>query len=391
MSDELLFYQSMVPFKDFSELSTNQNFHSVPESWYVIITDVRGSTKAIQEGRYKQVNIIGASCISSAVNVMRFYEFPFVFGGDGATMLIPQKYLNSVCDSLSALKSLAESDFNLELRVGFIAVQALYAQGHSLLLGKYELSPGNYLAQFKGSALTQAETMIKNNIKQATILESSVNKNPDIQGLSCRLSPLKSKHGVVLTLLCMSKLSDSSASEEILKEVLMHLRIILNNDFQSACPVSAKSLHWLFLPKTLKEEIKLSHDGHSFYFLHFIKKVFFVLLENTMLILNRPIGAFNPEKYKSEIILNSDFKKFDGTLRMVIDCSLEQAEKISALFERLYKDHKIFYGTHRSKEALMTCMVQSATNNLHTHFIDGSDGGYAMAAVMFKKQLKESG
>lgn len=390
MSVELQFYQNMAPFKNFSELSIADYFHNVPESWYVIITDVRGSTKAIQEGRYKQVNIIGASCISSAVNVMENYEFPFVFGGDGATMLIPQKYLNSVCESLRALKSLAESDFNLELRVGYIAVQALKAQGHNLLIGKYELTPGNYLAQFKGTALAYAETMIKNNVQGATILEPSVNKNPSLQGLSCRLNPLKSKRGLVLTLLCMSRLSDSKVSEEILKEVLLNLRGILNNDFESASPVSANNINWSFLPKSLKEEVVLSHDGRSFYLIYFIKKMISIFLENTLLIFNKSIGAFNSQKYKSELILNSDFKKYDGTLRMVIDCSLEQAEKISALFEQLYRQKKIYYGTHRSKEALMTCMVQSASNNLHTHFIDGSDGGYAMAAVMFKKQLKES-
>lgn len=39
----------------------------------------------------------------------------------------------------------------------------------------------------------------------------------------------------------------------------------------------------------------------------------------------------------------------------------------------------------------MTCVVQSPINNKHIHFIDGADGGYALAALRLKDQLKTSG
>jgi Protein of unknown function (DUF3095) len=35
----------------------------------------------------------------------------------------------------------------------------------------------------------------------------------------------------------------------------------------------------------------------------------------------------------------------------------------------------------------MTCIVQSYNGN-HLHFVDGSDGGYALAAHQLKQQLK---
>ncbi len=394
MNEELQFYQDLVAFKDFSELSTHEYFHQVPPSWYVVITDVRGSTKAINEGRYKQVNLIGASCIASVLGVIQAYEFPFVFGGDGATMLIPEKYLKEVGENLQALQALSANDFNLELRVGCMALRDLYDQGQTLSVGKYELSPGNCLAQFKGTALNYAETCIKTNAQGATILQPIKSQTPNIQGLSCRISPFKSKHGVILSLLCRPEDSNAKSAEEtsneVLKEVLKDLRKILNNDFQSASPVSQKSLHWSFIPKTLKEEIKLSYDGKKPYAVYFVLKALAILINNMLLIFNYSIGAFNPKKYKSELVLNSDFKKFDGTLRMVIDCNFEQADKIAQLMENLYAAKKIFYGIHKSKEALMTCLVQSASSNQHTHFIDGADGGYAIAAVMFKKQLKEA-
>jgi hypothetical protein len=42
---------------------------------------------------------------------------------------------------------------------------------------------------------------------------------------------------------------------------------------------------------------------------------------------------------------------------------------------------------HRSSEALLTCIVFSYNGN-HMHFVDGSDGGYALAARGLKQQLK---
>lgn len=41
---------------------------------------------------------------------------------------------------------------------------------------------------------------------------------------------------------------------------------------------------------------------------------------------------------------------------------------------------------HKSREALVTCIVRSFTGN-HMHFVDGSDGGYALAARGLKAQL----
>ena len=100
---------------------------------------------------------------------------------------------------------------------------------------------------------------------------------------------------------------------------------------------------------------------------------------------NFSLGQFRPKKYKNELLTNSDFKKFDETLRMVIDCKIEQCQKIEDFFEKLKIENKISYGLHKSSQAIMTCMVTSATTNKHIHFMDGADGGYALAASQMKK------
>jgi hypothetical protein len=47
----------------------------------------------------------------------------------------------------------------------------------------------------------------------------------------------------------------------------------------------------------------------------------------------------------------------------------------------------LVYGVSRSRQALITCLIESHRDR-HVHFIDGSDGGYALAARQLKDQLK---
>lgn len=387
-SSDLNFYQNLKPFEDFFQISNIENFYRVPENWYVIITDVRGSTQAIKEGRYKQVNMIGASSISAALSVIKQYEFPFVFGGDGATMLIPEAYLNDVCHNLKSLQALAQQDFNLDLRVGYVKVQDIYSAGHTLMVGKYLMSPGNNLAQFKGDGLLFAEKLVKSDLSSAVLLKPDNQHPPVIEGISCRLNPIKSKNGIILSMLCVVQESENQTkAEQILIEKLKSLNDLFGQNFDSVRPLDHWRLRWSLIPRTALDEIRLSYKSGA-YPIHFFKKTFFIIMSNLLLIFNLNLGLFKPKKYKAGLVLNSDFKKYDGMLRMVMDCTSEQVQKIESTLQNLYEQKKIFYGIHKSDEALMTCMVYNASQNQHIHFIDGAHGGYALAAIQLKNQMK---
>ena len=380
------FYQNIVPFSDFSQVLDDSFYVDAPEDWIILLTDVKGSTQAIQEGRYQQVNMIGAASITCVLNALGSYSIPFVFGGDGATLLIPPQAQSTICNQLKGLQLVAQDHFGINLRVGLVSLRTLREKNLSLKVAKYELSPGNCLAQFRGGALSGAEDMVKKNHPEAMIITPlDKEKSPNLKGLSCRLNPLRSQRGEILSLLCKPR--RSSQAEKTLRMILNELKSILGNDFHSASPVSPDRLSWKYIPRSFKDEVYLSQQNGESYFSALIKVFIRTLIANISIKKNISMGGFVPEKYKQELTINSDFKKFDEMLRMVIDCTPDQATAIERLLQSQFNQKNIFFGIHKSSDALMTCMVFSASQNQHIHFIDGSDGGYALAAVTMKRQI----
>jgi hypothetical protein len=96
------------------------------------------------------------------------------------------------------------------------------------------------------------------------------------------------------------------------------------------------------------------------------------------------VGNFVPKNYVRQVVENSDFRKYDDGLRMILDCTEELA---NALTERLAKaaaNGVVRYGLHRQDAAMMTCFTPSVMRSDHVHFIDGARGGYASAATALK-------
>jgi hypothetical protein len=96
------------------------------------------------------------------------------------------------------------------------------------------------------------------------------------------------------------------------------------------------------------------------------------------------VGDFVPAKYTRELVDNSDFRKFDDSLRMVLDCTPELADEIERHLKECAERNIVRYGTYRQAAAMMTCFTPSPTRANHVHFIDGASGGYAIAATALK-------
>src|SRR5205085_5054555 len=83
-----VFYGRIPVFRGFASLMEPSLYSPLPDDWTVGVADIVESTKAIAQARYKAVNMAGAAVIAAVTNAPGGREFPFVFGGDGASFAL---------------------------------------------------------------------------------------------------------------------------------------------------------------------------------------------------------------------------------------------------------------------------------------------------------------
>src|SRR5882762_801138 len=142
------FYSEIPVFRGFSRLMDPALYSPLPDDWSIGVADVVESTKAIAERRYKAVNMAGASVIAAITNALAGREFPFVFGGDGAS---------------------------------------------------FALSPNISYAMFSGGGLGWAETAMKRG--EFAVPPAPSGTQPNLDGLSCRFEEIPSARGQILSVL----------------------------------------------------------------------------------------------------------------------------------------------------------------------------------------------
>jgi Protein of unknown function (DUF3095) len=74
------FYAGVPVFDGFNRIVEPALYKPLPDGWTLGLADIVGSTSVIAAGRYKAVNMAGASVITAVANAVGTPEFPFVFG-----------------------------------------------------------------------------------------------------------------------------------------------------------------------------------------------------------------------------------------------------------------------------------------------------------------------
>lgn len=374
MLNTMDFYKNLSAFINIPNILNPSNYDKLPDDWFIVITDVKGSTKAIEAGLYKDVNIVGVSSIIAVKNACGDTDVPFIFGGDGATMFIPPEKIEVAKQALSATKRKALSDFNLNLRVSIIPASEIYMRNSQIEIARMKLSSTAHIAMAKGQGILLAEELTKKS-NDFDLVPTTEFENAHA-GLECRWSPIQSTKGEILTLIVQSvNVDDPQIYRKILNDLVQ-----INPDLSL---VSSDGLVASWPPNNLLKELKMKYSMVKAYALYGLLLLWTGFLS---FVINKT--RKNPEslasKYIEELTKNTDFIKFDETLRMVIDVTPDQKSNIISLLESYKAKKEIYYGVHSSREALMTCFVQ--TNKDHIHFVDGGSGGYALAAKQLKAQ-----
>jgi hypothetical protein len=354
----------------------------IPDDWQVGVADVVRSTEALRAGRYKDVNMAGASVVSAVRNALGARSFPFVFGGDGAVLAIPADAAGPARDAMAATALFVTNDLGLTLRVGMISVSDIRAAGHDVRVARYAASEEAVFAMFSGGGIAYAEAELKDG--RIGLQPAPADARPDLTGLSCRWSPLKSHHGVMLSLLVAPA---RGGSAEAFREVTSEVIRITQMEARGGHPVPEAGPNFALNPRRLHLEARATQGRGKNPLLRWARIVADMTIAITLDTTSQSIGGFNPKRYRAWVTRNSDFRKFDDALRMTIDCTLETAASLEALLAKAEAERILDYGLQRQDAALMTCIVPSHLSDDHLHFLDGAGGGYAQAAHMLKEKL----
>lgn len=383
------FYSELRLLDNFIDITDLRNFVDVPDDWYIIVTDIRGSTKAIEAGKYKEVNLLGACSIAAVLNVAGPIEIPFVFGGDGASLLMGRSLLPAAQKALLATQQMAKTEFDMDLRVGAVPVKVVAAANYPVKIAKFKVSENYSQAVFSGGGLTRATELIKDPVAGNIyrIKNNGISATADFSGLECRWQDIPSKYGEIVTLLVMVRSDFGQQSHLFYRNILEKIEEIYG---QEDClnPIAIQNLKLTLNSRKLIKETQVRASNASWLYRQlYLSKI---QLETALgsLLMNFKVKTEELDwgVYKALAIAATDYRKFDDMLRMVISGDRSQREKLTGYLEKNYREGKIVYGLHVADRALMTCLVFER-NGHQVHFIDGADGGYALAAKQMKQRL----
>src|SRR4029079_15811727 len=192
------FYESLPVFREFTQVADEACFWPLPGDWIIGVADVQQSTRAIRENRYKAVNMAGAAVIASIANALKGRDFPFVFGGDGASFAVPPEDAALARQALAETATWVKEDLDLGLRIGMVAVADIRAHGRDVRVARYMPSANVSIAMFSGGGMdTEGGAMKRGEI---AVPPAPSGAHPDLSGLSCRYELIPSQRGQVLSL-----------------------------------------------------------------------------------------------------------------------------------------------------------------------------------------------
>src|SRR3979490_18743 len=213
------FYSKIPVLRGFSRLMDPALYSPLPDDWSIGVADIVESTKAIAEARYKAVNMAGASGIAAVTNALAGREFPFVFGGDGASFAVSHEDLARAREALAATAIWVKEDLGLAMRVALVPVAAVRAQGFDVRVARFGPSPNLSYAMFSGGGLGWAETAMKRG--EFAVPAAPSGTQPDLTGLSCRFEEIPSVRGLILSVLVVpARGADPGAFRKVIEDVI---------------------------------------------------------------------------------------------------------------------------------------------------------------------------
>ncbi|WP_246124763.1 DUF3095 domain-containing protein [Algibacter pacificus] len=364
-------------------LKDNSLFFKVPSEWFIVITDIENSTNAVSIGLHNEVNLSATGSIITVLNTLKKLnnniKIPYFFGGDGATFIMPKTVLPPVLLALNNYSQHIKQTTQLNLRVGHLQVQNVYDNQVSLRISKVSYNKYLTMPVVLGNGLKYAEDIIKARFKPSDI-PNIVTTELNLDGMECRwdkIYPNKTDKKVVCILV---DCDNESIQAQVYSEIINAIDVIFGT-LEQRNPISTKTLKLDLSIRKIKKEMYARLGKYqlkyliSNWFITFIGVIYFKFFKAG-------------KKQKQRIVKLTDTLMIDGVLNTVISGTYEQVDRLKITLDNLEKSNKIIYGIHVTHASIMSCYIEDRQEK-HIHFVDGTEGGYTSAAMMFKEKLKK--
>jgi hypothetical protein len=230
---------------------------------------------------------------------------------------------------------------------------------------------------FSGGGLGWAEIAMKRG--EFAVPVAPPGTHPDLTGLSCRFEEIPSAQGVILSVLIVAApAADPAAFRQLIEQVIA----LVERSPDAGRPVPSGGPPTRWPPVGLDYEARAARGGPLL--VRRAKLLGFTLLAYLIMRFGISLGGFVPQTYVQQVVENSDFRKYDDGLRMILDCTVELTNALEQRLSAAAAAGIVRYGLFRQDAAMMTCFTPSALRSDHVHFIDGARGGYASAALTLK-------
>ena len=393
MAHEICNFYSRLPLiSSFSAAARPENHTPLPDDWVIGFADVIGSTRAIEQGRYKAVNMVGAGVIAAVTNAIGRRPFPFVFGGDGASFAVSPDDAEAASCALLKMAAYSEGDFDLKLRIATLPVSSIRAMGKEIRVARYEAAPDCVYAMFSGGGLSWFGNQVK--AGKYPVERAPGVGLPDLSGLTCRWALAQAQHGEILSVI-IAPIGEDPGFSVLVDEIIAFVSTLEN----SGNPVTMRGIQPGPAAQAIELEALAKASAGGSPWSARIKSALLYWMTCIAFWMRPKAAGRDMNIYLESLVTNADFRKFDDVLYLTLDCSAEFAAEFKRRLEAA-SDYAE-YGAFSQTNALLTChvisneMIGRAVNErsntlAHIHFIDGAGGGYAMAAKAMKSQRQPS-
>ena len=389
---------SLPTIRDFTRSSHDPAAYvQLPEDWWLAVADVVGSTRLAAEGRDRDVNFVAGAIVAALSCSLNDGGGPgeqaggassCQFGGDGAMAAVPPRCREAVAASLAALAHWAGTELDVPLRVGMVPVSALSAAGLPILAALQDFGNGDSFAQFLGPGAAAADGWVKAEARWR--LEPRPGPIPGLDQLSCRWRPVAPQRGSVLCVI-VDPLQAGPAGYAALARLQASIEAVVPT--AAAGPLgNGDRLEPKPLPtwNSIRLELHTEPPGWRSW-----RRAVKIIVGSLLILLAHRLGGrlgpLDTNRYRRGIAERSDYRKQAGGPRLVLDVTVDEADRIEAILGEAEAAGEIVYGTSRAEAATITCLVGDFAADRHVHFVDGAGLGFWRASVVLKDKRRKGG